>query len=418
MATPHVQLVVDHGIAPPQSLKMALHRVNARVSIRSLDKALTNGIPDSADVCVILPSAACSASSLERLVTETSARACATLVLDEDGTSRDELIPARGGTAFSGEVSQPVTFTGRVSLPIGPFRRLPLNADELTGRIKALCEIRRPFRKMREEIAELRRDRPGRSMIHTDLDEQIRLAGQIQNDLLPEPIADTAPLTISTLYLPADFVSGDTYDISRLDEDRFGFSLADATGHGLPAALLAILVKNSLRGKEIVNGSYRIIEPDELLSRLNQDLLAAHLRQCHFITAMHAVFDRSTGLIRWARGGTPYPILFREDRTPRQIRSGGGLLGAFEDQGFEVVDHAFEAGDTLLFYTDGLEALLLRKNEPRGEDAILATDWVERFRIYGPEVALDEIRRMATAEAACDWSRDDITAIAIRMTGA
>ena len=167
----------------------------------------------------------------------------------------------RGGTTFSGEVSGSGTFSGRTLLPVRSLKPPPLNADELTGRIKALCEIRRPMRKMREEIAELRRDRPARGTIHTDIDEQIRLAGQIQNDLLPEPIADASPLSISTLYLPADFVSGDTYDISRLDEDRFGFSLADATGHGLPAALLAILVKNSLRGKEIVNGSYRIIEP-------------------------------------------------------------------------------------------------------------------------------------------------------------
>ncbi|HOW73442.1 MAG TPA: PP2C family protein-serine/threonine phosphatase [Phycisphaerae bacterium] len=417
MATPHVQLIVDHGMAPPQSLKTALYRVNARVSIRSLDKALTSGIPDSADVCVILPSAACSSAALERLVTETSARACATLVLDEDGASRDESTSARGGTTFSGEVSSPVTSTGRMLFAVQPFKRMPLNADELTGRIKALCEIRRPLRRMREEIAELRRDRPPRSAIHTDLDEQIRLAGQIQNDLLPEPIGDAAPLSISTLYLPADFVSGDTYDISRLDEDRFGFSLADATGHGLPAALLAILVKNSLRGKEIVDGSYRIIEPDELLTRLNQDLLAARLRQCHFITAMHAIFDRTTKLIRWARGGTPYPILFREGQRPRQIRSGGGLLGAFEDQAFEVAAHAFEPGDVLFFYTDGLEALLLQRNELRGEDAILATDWIERFRTYGPEVALDEARRLATEQPSHDWSRDDITAIAIRMTG-
>lgn len=404
-------------MAPPQSLKTALYRVNARISIRSLDKALANGIPDSTDVCVILPSSACSQSSLDRLMTETSARACATLVLDEDGSSRDEATAISDGTTFTGEVRSPATFTGRRPLPTLPSKRPPLNADELTGRIKALCEIRRPFRKMREEIAELRRDRPARTTIHTDLDEQIRLAGQIQNDLLPEPITDASPLSISTLYLPADFVSGDTYDISRLDEDRFGFSLADATGHGLPAALLAILVKNSLRGKEIVSGSYRIIEPDELLCRLNQDLLAARLRQCHFITAMHAIFDRTTNLIRWARGGTPYPILFREGRMPRQIRSSGGLLGALDDQTFEVISHTFEPGDILLFYTDGLEALLLPKNESRGEDAILSTEWIERFRTYGPEVALDEVRRLATQEPSRDWSRDDITAIAIRMTG-
>jgi len=369
-----------------------------------MDNALTNGISPTADVCVVLPASDRSPDSVDRFVAEASDQACASLVIPAEGVGVPMAMP-----------------TYRGSFPVHrlkpEFQVLPhfMNADELTGRIKALCDIHHPMRKMRDELTRLRRDHGRRKPANPDLDEQLRLAGQIQNDLLPEPITDTAPLAISTLYLPAEFVSGDTYDISRLDEDRFGFSIADATGHGLPAALLAIMVKNSLRGKEIVNGSYRIIEPDELLIRLNEDLLTARLRQCHFITAMHAIFDRSTSQVRWARGGTPYPILIRPDVPPRQIRSAGGLLGAFDHQSFEVVSHDMRPGDLLLFYTDGLEALLLKRHATDGDDAILRTLWMEQLRIEGPDAALQEIQRLASENSPQSWPRDDITVLAIRM---
>jgi serine phosphatase RsbU (regulator of sigma subunit) len=388
VSAPHVQLIVDRDIEAPGPLRAALSRVRAQVSIRSLDRAMTDGVAASADVCVVLPGRNRASAELDALMARASEEACGTM-----------LIPAERAKGMDGRLS-----AGE------------LNADELAGRIRALCEIRHPLRRMREELSRLREGSANGNSPGRDFDEQMRLASQIQSDLLPEATAEAGPLRISTLYLPADFVSGDTYDITRLDEDRFGFSLADATGHGLPAALLAILVKNSLRGKEIYNGSYRIVEPDEVLSRLNQELLAANLRQCHFITALHAIFDRNTRRMRWARGGVPYPILFQAGQEPRQIRSEGGLIGAFENQSFEVAEVELRTGDVLLFYTDGLEALLLGRRGGQGDEAILRTGWVRGFVEAGPEDGLDEIRRLTEERDPSTWSRDDITALAMRMS--
>ncbi len=409
MSAPHVQLILDHDIEPPAPLRAALSRIQAQISIRSLDKAIAEGISASADLCVILHGSDRGADVLDAVLARASDRACGTMLIAADKPTDDN-------ETATGVLGNPGVLGEHRLNPFGRSASPPLNADELTGRIKALCEIRHPMRRMREELHQLRTSREAPAPAGHDFDEQIRLAGQIQNDLLPEPIADTGPLSISTLYLPADFVSGDTYDISRLDEDRFGFSLADATGHGLPAALLAILVKNSLRGKEIYDGSYRIVEPDELLRRINDELLTSSLRQCHFITALHAIFDRTTNEIRWARGGVPYPILFRAGEPARQIRSAGSLIGAFGNQSFEVVRIGMQPGDVLLFHTDGLDALLLCRDACGGDDSILATDWARRFTDLGPEAALDEIRRLAAERDPAEWSRDDITAIALRMT--
>lgn len=375
--------------------------MNARVSIRSLDKVLASGVSPSADLCVVLPAEDREPEALNRFFAEGSDSTCAALVLPSASCRN-------GPTGGNGRLCNK-----REVLAERRNGDADLNADELAGRIKALCEIRHPLRKMREELRQLRQ-------AHTQcfapgIDEQLRIAGQIQNDLLPQPTADTAPLSVTTLYLPADYVSGDTYDITRLDEHCFGFSLADATGHGLPAALLAILVKNSLRGKEIVDGSYRIIEPDELLSRLNRELLAAHLQHCHFVTALHAIFDRTAGEIRWARGGMPYPVLFRPGQKPHQIRSSGGLIGAVDEQSFEVVRHSLAPGDLLLFYTDGLEAILLDRPNTYGDEAILRTDWMRQLADEGPDACFEQIRLLAASREPTDWPHDDITAFALRM---
>jgi serine phosphatase RsbU (regulator of sigma subunit) len=406
---PHVQLILDHNIEPPAPLRTALNRVHAQVSIRSLDRALAEGVSATADLCVILHGSDRGTDVLDAVLARASDRACGTMLIAADELTK-EYETATGSLTARG------TLSGHRLIPFGRSTAAPLNADELTGRIKALCEIRHPMRRMRDELDLLRSNREGQWPQCHDFDEQIRLAGQIQNDLLPEPITDTGPLSISTLYLPADFVSGDTYDINRLDEDRFGFSLADATGHGLPAALLAILVKNSLRGKEIYDGSYRIVEPDELLRRINDELLTSNLRQCHFITALHAIFDRTINEIRWARGGVPYPLFFREGEPPRQIRSAGSLIGAFGNQTYEVARIGMRPGDVLLFHTDGLEALLLGRDACQGDDALLNTEWVRGLTQVGPEDALDQIRRLAAKRDPAEWSRDDITAIALRMS--
>src|SRR5205814_9260998 len=123
--------------------------------------------------------------------------------------------------------------------------------DELTGRIRALCDVRRSMQKMREQIDRLqeathRNEQLIASARHRD--EQLRLAGQIQMDLLPEPLIDADPLTVSTLYLPADHISGDIYDVARPDAQRYSLPIAHPARHGLPAARPTILVDQRLRG--------------------------------------------------------------------------------------------------------------------------------------------------------------------------
>jgi sigma-B regulation protein RsbU (phosphoserine phosphatase) len=397
--SPHVQVILDENHVPGP-LRAALGRVKARVSLRSLDRALTDGISPTADLCVILPGRHSGPDVLGRVLADASERACATMVLDPDDD------PAARKQATPHPVRQ-FASAGEDTAT--------LNADELTGRIKALCDIRSPMRRMNEELNRLRRRDAQTNLGTRYFDEQLRLAGEIQRDLLPDAMPDTAPLTIHTLYLPADFVSGDIYDVSRLDEDHVGLSIADATGHGLPAALLTFLVKNSFRGKTIHGDSYRIREPDEVLAGLNAELLGTRLSGCQFITALHAVLNRTACQIRWARGGLPYPVLIRPHALPRRLASNGCLVGAFENPCFEVTTHHFEPGDTLLFFTDGLEALLLKHDQAFSTGQIEDSTWVRRVSKEGPAAAMAAIRKLASEIPDQVWRKDDIALLAVEM---
>jgi serine phosphatase RsbU (regulator of sigma subunit) len=396
--TPHVQVILDQNTVPAP-LRTALNRVKARVSLRSLDKALASGISPSADVCVILPHRKSPADVLDRILADASSRACATMIVP----------PAE-------------RFNGDGQASNDPIRRLAgegddasaMNADELTGRIRALCEIRSPLQQMRAQLAELRRREAEQQRGPRHLDEQLRLAAEVQRELLPGALPRMGGLSVEALYLPADFVSGDIYDVSRLDEDHLGLSLADATGHGLPAALLTIFIKNSFRGKEITGDDYRILRPDEILDRLNAEIVNTRLSQCQFITALHAVYDSRTATLRWARGGVPYPVLARPGQTPRRLVSAGTLVGAFEKPVFEVAEHAFEPGDTLLMFTDGLEALLQRHDPAFTAGDLAHSIWLRLLADQGLAEAMEEIRRLA-ARTDDAWQRDDITLLAASM---
>lgn len=412
MQTPHVQIIVDRPSVPPP-LQNALMRLGARVSIRSLDKAAKAGITPSADVCIILPGEHHCGDLLERVMASASEHACATMVLPADHESESSAGTDEQPTGIDSAQGAGGAAVATVRLR-APELRLSGNpsTEELTGRIQALCDIRDPLRQMHDELRRLRRQTDTSAAVR-HLDEQLRLAGQVQNDLLPDPLSDTAPLTISTLYLPADYISGDIYNLARLDEDRFAFSIADVTGHGLPAALLTFLIKSSMRGKEIFNGSYRIVDPDELLGRMNEDLINAHLSQCQFVTALHAVFDRATRMIRWARAGSPYPLLVRPGEPPRLIHSEGGLLGAIP-QTFQTVEHVMRPGDTLLFYTDGVEALLFGRGAIT-PTALNETAWAQIIAREGVGPALSALRQTLTECLPDDWPEDDITVIAVEM---
>jgi sigma-B regulation protein RsbU (phosphoserine phosphatase) len=183
--------------------------------------------------------------------------------------------------------------------------------------------------------------------------EQLRMAGLVQRDFLPRVLPETERIRWSVTFLPAEVVSGDFYDVARLDERHIGFYIADVVGHGMPAALLTMFLKQAVVMRETTGNSYHIFTPEQVLSNLNRRMTEQELSGSQFATCCYFLLNIETLELTFARGGHPYPILIRRGENPRQLQTTGPLIGVFENAQFPQQTLKLQSGDKILLYSDG-----------------------------------------------------------------
>jgi serine phosphatase RsbU (regulator of sigma subunit) len=220
---------------------------------------------------------------------------------------------------------------------------------------RALAGAQQEVDALKSELNMLRRRDETLNFYMHRLDEELRLAARLQQDFLPKFLPQVGAVHFHTLFRPAGYVSGDLYDIMRLDERRIGFYIADAVGHGMPAALLTMFIKHALITKEIAGNQYRLLSPSESLSRLNMELIGQNLSQAAFATALYGIIDVETLEVTIARAGHPAPLILRANGALETIDCDGPLLGIFPDEPFVASTAKLAPGDRLLLYTDGIE---------------------------------------------------------------
>ncbi len=188
--------------------------------------------------------------------------------------------------------------------------------------------------------------------------EQLRMAGQVQRDFLPSRLPNSERLRWAAVFLPVECVSGDIYDVARLDEQHIGFYIADVVGHGMPAALLTIFIKQAMVMRQTTGSSYRIFPPAEAIANLNSRMTDQKLSANRFATCCYCLLNTATFELTYARGGHPYPILIRPNKKPQRLETQGSLLGIFENAKYTQQTIQLQAGDKLLLYSDGAEPLI------------------------------------------------------------
>src|SRR5690606_16689880 len=151
---------------------------------------------------------------------------------------------------------------------IGPPDAPP---EILCAMLRALWSQIDALQAMKVELKVLRAQHGGLCGQIESMDEELRLASQLQREFLPRSLPCVGRVDFRVLFRPAGYVSGDIYDVERLDEDHVAFFLADAVGHGVPAALLTMYIKRSLQTKQMITEppGYRLIPPDQAMAQLN-----------------------------------------------------------------------------------------------------------------------------------------------------
>jgi serine phosphatase RsbU (regulator of sigma subunit) len=197
------------------------------------------------------------------------------------------------------------------------------------------------------------------SLMRQSIEQELRMARSIQQALLPQDLPQLEGWQITPFYQPAREVGGDFYDFFELEDGRLGVVEGDATGKGMPAALVASATCSTLRAVAQALGSS---SAGEVLSRVNETLLA-RIPQNMFVTCFYAILDPKSGRLVYANAGHDAPYVRRRNGEAEELRARGMPLGLMPGMGYEKRETSLEGGEAALFYSDGL----VEAHDPKGE---------------------------------------------------
>lgn len=404
----HVQIIVGSMAVPP-ALQAALREIDADATFATLRDASRRGCLPTADAVVVVADLAnaTEADELRQYLSIAAARPRGTLVIHGE--------------------TQPIS-------PIRPPQTLPVvqcsgeSDANVAAQIRTLAGMKPALDSLSGLVAQ-------RSALEVDarhIRQQLRHVGQLQREFLPDAMPTIDGVDFAALYRPADLVSGDIYDVRRLDDEHVAIWIADAEGHGLLSAMLTVFIKRALLGRERVASGYRTLPPSEVLERLNDELLENDLPDCDYVAAVYALLNLRTRKLSIARAGSPYPILRTAAGRTTLLRPGGSLLGVVPGATYETATVTLNKGDSVLLCSDGL-ARLVSPNGGAGaspmsaflpraaeeqispDETITYTPWFDTYRKEGACAALDLAAYRHDSMRRLGCAVDDLTAIAVRL---
>ena len=326
---------------PPNVFRAAEHRwdLQAARPARPLAASLAQ-----AKVAILRPCEDCNDPiALGELVDEIEAsQAVAVFLLPDAAVAARDMLTSRAGPILC--VSDEAT------------------SDELAAKFAAAEALQPTISRLRAEVAGNART----GLSEEAISQELHLAARLQREFLPRHLPEVGQARFGALFRPAFWVSGDIYDIMRLDETHVGFYVIDSVGHGLAAALMTMFIRRALKTKHIAGGDYRIVPPDQTLAELNTDICSENLSSGQFCTGVYCVLDAESLELTYARGGHPEPVLVGADGQVQSLPADGPLLGVFPEARFESRTVCLAPGDRLLLYTDGAEDALKHPGQDFG----------------------------------------------------
>jgi len=250
------------------------------------------------------------------------------------------------------------------------------------------------------------------STLVDNLTEQLRMAGLVQRDFLPTHLPNNHNLRWAVTFLPAEWVSGDIYDIARLDEQHIGFYIADAVGHAMPAALLTMFLRHAIVMRETLGNEYQIFQPGDVLKDLNRKIAAQKLSGYQFATCCYCLLNTKTLELTFARAGHPYPVLIRPGQEPKQLQLQGPLLGIFDQSEYPGQTIQLQAGDKLMLYSDGAEPFLGGFDEMTGFR--FSREFSEIMKASAVEM-VDAFNTFVSSKEIAPCEIDDVTVLVLEI---
>jgi sigma-B regulation protein RsbU (phosphoserine phosphatase) len=240
----------------------------------------------------------------------------------------------------------------------------------------------------------------------SELQKELEIARRIQSDILPSAYPRSDYFHVAARYVPMTSVAGDFYDFLVTDPKQAGLLIADVSGHGVPAALIASMVKLAASSQ-----SANAADPAALLSGMNSVLCGNTQNQ--FVTAAYVYLDAASGSMRYSAAAHP-PMLLLRDGKVVEIAENGLMLAAFSFATYATAVHPLEPGDRLVLYTDGLLEAANAQGEEFGSHR-LGSLLKDSARLSAEQAADHIVSSLKTWSSA---QNDDLTVLICDYAGA
>ncbi|MFZ5979577.1 MAG: PP2C family protein-serine/threonine phosphatase [Candidatus Zixiibacteriota bacterium] len=241
------------------------------------------------------------------------------------------------------------------------------------------------------------------------LEEEVNMARQIQLDLLPSCPPQMLCAVISAQSTPSRTVGGDFYDfIPNRENHRMGIVIADASGKGMPAALLIAQI-HAMIHSEVNNGN----NIATMLKNMNNQVAVSTSSE-KYVTLFYGELDQENGHFQFANAGHNYPILARANGEIELLDVGGPVIGAFPNMQYESSAVVLKPEDVLFFFTDGLSEAMNDHGEEYTEDRVRS--FVACCRHEEPTSIMNKILDDVYKFSPHIPPQDDTTVIALKMT--
>ncbi len=267
----------------------------------------------------------------------------------------------------------------------------PFDKTELLARVKTLIRLKKTV----DENKKL-----------TSIKQEIELARKIHFSTIPEKLPQLPGLDIVVKYIPMQVIGGDFYDFHKIDENRIGAFISDISGHGIPAAIVASMVKIAFSMlKDVAD------QPGQLMKEMNR-ILTGHIENS-FVTAGYAVIDRETMKLHYIRSGHEPLLLYRKKtNTIEEITPAGRLIGYSWADNYEMHKSDIEPGDRIIMYTDGFIEVYNKERE------IMNTNFLKNAIIRGRELSAADLTDSLTGllrrwRGLDEEFEDDVTIVVI-----
>lgn len=287
----------------------------------------------------------------------------------------------------------------------------PFNKGELEVRIRAGA-------RMVDLQASLEQKNRNLEDAYSVIEKDLQAAAELQRSFLPNPAASIHGIKFEWLFLPCTFVAGDSFNYFKLDDRHIGFYLLDVAGHGIPAAMLSVILSKILSPPPIHlglsdppgNAESDFFSPARKLAALNEQFQNEYDAMRYF-TMVYGVIDLQQSLVRISQAGHPSPVRATKEGKTCLVGAGGMPVGMLPGISYDEVEFEFQKGDRLFIYSDGITECSNPENEQFSQERLIQLIETNKDRPLSQVLASIE-------ESLYTWSgskifADDVSLLAI-----